>query len=179
MAGRLFIIAVLMVVAVVGYTIVSRGPVLSGTTDDPQGTVRLGMAAVAVHDYDGVLALTCKQKQDTALEPLLGTSGLASLGNIGVNEREVAEAMAITYTNVSFQEVSRTETAATLKVRLTGTPTIDNVKMRAIMAKVLKNRQSKVTKADVDAAMKQMNLAPETFDATFILVKKGDGWLLC
>jgi hypothetical protein len=179
MAGRLFIIAVLVVVAVVGYTIVSRGPVLSGTTDDPQGTVRLGMAAVAAHDYDGVLALTCKQKQDTALEPLLGTSGLQSLGLIGVNEREVAEAMSITYTNVSFQEVTRTDTAATLNVRLTGTPTIDNVKMRAIMAKVLKSRQSKVTKADVDAAMKRTNLAPATFDATFTLVKKGDGWLLC
>jgi hypothetical protein len=151
----------------------------SPSTETPEGTVRLALAAVTNHDYAGLQALTCSLNKDTALAPFLGQSGLSNLKARGIKEREVAAAFAVTFSDVSIKEIHRTETEAFLSLTATGTPTIDPAKMRPIVTKVLKALNSKVTKADVDAAMARLDLTPEKFTTNLTLGKKGSGWLLC
>jgi hypothetical protein len=177
-APALRVVAVLLLVILAGCEAVGLAAP-SPTTESPDGTVRLALAAVSDHDYAGLQALTCSLNKEIALVPFLGVSGLINLKSMGIKEREVAGAMAITYSNVSIKEIRRTETEAYVTLEATGTPTIDQTKMRAIVTKVLKAQNSKVTKADIAVAMARLDLTPTKFSTSLTLGKKGTGWLIC
>ena len=168
-----------VLVVVLGACQLAATPEASPTTADPAGTVRLAMAAVTSHDYAALQDLTCSLYKEQALEPFVGMQGLMSLRGYGIKERDVAAALAITYSDVQIKEITRTETDASENVSGTGTPVIDKTKMRAIVTKVVKGVNSKATRADIDAAMSRLDLTPSKFTTIISLAKKGSAWILC
>ena len=174
---RLALVALLLVIVAGCDAVGLTTPSLSA--DSPEGTVRMALDAVTDHDYAGLQRLTCSLTKDNAIAPFFGASGLTSVKAMGIKERELAAAMGIAYSDVSTKEIRRTDTEASVTLEATGTPTIDQAKMRPIVTKVLKVQSSKVTKAQVDAAMAALDLSPTKFSTTLTLAKKGTGWVIC
>jgi hypothetical protein len=158
----------------------TASPTTVPTTSDPQGTVRLGIAAVTDHDYRRLQDLTCREHRSSALGPFVGASALSELTSLGVSERDVFAATEISYADVTTEEFTRSEKLATVRWSGTGTVTYDKAKFRALMKRAARDQKVKKTDAELDAAIAQFpGEESHPINSLIDLEKKGKAWLIC
>jgi hypothetical protein len=176
-AARAAALVLVVVLAVAGC---SGGPG-GGPTNDPAGSVTNALAAVSSGGLAKVTDFACAAHKND-LANAFGGGNADALAAAGVKPEDIYNAMAMSFTNVTTKEVSKTDTAATVHVTADMKITIDKDKFKTLMKTMLSAQGQPADDATVDAIMGGMTSALEQsqkFDQDVQVVNEGGKWLLC
>ena len=153
------------------------------SANDPAGTVTSAFAAAESGGLARLTEFACAA-QAASVTSMFGASAsdFAQLQAAGIDANELLDALKVDFENVQASETSRSGTTATVHVTGTATMTVDEAKMKAVLAKVLEAQGMPADEATLDAAMAMMGgqlSQSQQIDEDVTVVQEGGKWLIC
>lgn len=153
----------------------------AANTDNPAGTVSAAFAAAQSGGITKLADFACAAHKNDIAEAF-GGADLSGLSALGIKPEDITGAMAMSFENVTTKEVTKSDTAATVRVTADMKITIDKDKFKALMKTAMVAQGQPVDDATLDTmltAMSSQISRSQKLDEVVNVVKEDGKWLLC
>jgi hypothetical protein len=154
----------------------------SSATGNPTDTVKEVFRLIEAGQLEKVPDLACAASKDEAAKEFDFAAALAGSLPEGIDAEQVADAIIIKTSGLTFTEESRAAEAASVRVKGTLTISIDAAKFKVILKSYLTASGLPADDAAVDAAVAQTSgllTNEQAMDTAVDVVLEGGAWKIC
>jgi hypothetical protein len=154
----------------------------SGPSGSPTDTVKEVFRLIEAGQLDKVADLSCAASKDKAAKAFDFAGALAGSLPPGMDAQQVAAAIRVTTSGLTITEESKTDKAASVRIKGTVTIVVDAEKFKPILKGFLEASGQTADDATIAAALAQMSgilSSDQALDTTADVISEGGSWKIC